>query len=222
MDWEALWLSLRLGGLTVLLLLPLSIALGRFLALRPFRGKAFVEAAIALPLVLPPTVLGFYLLVAFGSGTWLGQTYERLFGHTLVFTFEGLLAASVIINIPFAVQPAQRAFEAIAPDLRDAAATCGLSWWRSLRRIELPLAWPGILTGMVLAFAHTLGEFGVVLMVGGNIPGETKTVAIAIYDRVQAFDNEGASRMAALLLLISLAAIALSFALTKRIGRRHG
>lgn len=222
MDWEALWLSLRLGGLTVLLLLPLSIALGRFLAMRPFRGKAFVEAAIALPLVLPPTVLGFYLLVAFGSATWLGQIYERLFGHTLVFTFEGLLAASVIINIPFAVQPAQRAFEAIAPDLRDAAATCGLSWWRSLRRIELPLAWPGILTGMVLAFAHTLGEFGVVLMVGGNIPGETKTVAIAIYDRVQAFDNEAAGRMAALLLLISLAAIALSFALTKRVGRRYG
>lgn len=222
MDWEALWLSLRLGGLTVLLLLPLSIALGRFLAMRPFRGKAFVEAAIALPLVLPPTVLGFYLLVAFGSATWLGQIYERLFGHTLVFTFEGLLAASVIINIPFAVQPAQRAFEAIAPDLRDAAATCGLSWWRSLRRIELPLAWPGILTGMVLAFAHTLGEFGVVLMVGGNIPGETKTVAIAIYDRVQAFDNEAAGRMAALLLLISLAAIALSFALTKRVVRRYG
>ncbi|HSD92687.1 MAG TPA: molybdate ABC transporter permease subunit [Methyloceanibacter sp.] len=222
MDWEALWLSLRLGGLTVLLLLPLSIALGRFLAMRPFRGKAFVEAAIALPLVLPPTVLGFYLLVAFGSATWLGQIYERLFGHTLVFTFEGLLAASVIINIPFAVQPAQRAFEAIALDLRDAAATCGLSWWRSLRRIELPLAWPGILTGMVLAFAHTLGEFGVVLMVGGNIPGETKTVAIAIYDRVQAFDNEAAGRMAALLLLISLAAIALSFALTKRVVRRYG
>jgi molybdate transport system permease protein len=222
MDWEALWLSLRLGGLTVLLLIPLAIALGRFLAISSFRGKTIVEAAVALPLVLPPTVLGFYLLVAFGSGTWIGQAYERLFGHTLVFTFEGLLAASIIVNIPFAVQPVQRAFEAIAPDLRDAAATCGMSWWRSLRRIELPLAWPGILTGMVLTFAHTLGEFGVVLMVGGNIPGETKTVAIAIYDRVQAFDDAAAGRMAAFLLLISLAAIAFSFALSKRIGRRHG
>jgi molybdate transport system permease protein len=222
MDWEALWLSLRLGGLTVLLLIPLAIALGRFLATRSFRGKTILEAAVALPLVLPPTVLGFYLLVAFGSGTWIGQTYERLFGHTLVFTFEGLLAASIIVNIPFAVQPVQRAFEAIPSDLRDAAATCGLSWWRSLRKIELPLAWPGILTGMVLTFAHTLGEFGVVLMVGGSIPGETKTIAIAIYDRVQAFDDAAAGRMAALLLLLSLAAIALSFALTKRIGRRYG
>jgi molybdate transport system permease protein len=221
MDWEALWLSLRLGGLTVLLLIPLAIALGRFLAVRSFRGKSMLEAAVALPLVLPPTVLGFYLLVAFGSGTWLGQAYERLNGHTLVFTFEGLLVASIIVNIPFAVQPVQRAFEAIAPDLRHAAATCGMSWWRMLRRIELPLAWPGILTGMVLTFAHTLGEFGVVLMVGGNIPGETKTVAIAIYDRVQAFDDVAAGRMAALLLLISLVAIALSYALTKRIGRRH-
>lgn len=222
MDWEALWLSLRLGGLTVLLLIPLAIALGRFLAIHSFRCKTIVEAAVALPLVLPPTVLGFYLLVAFGPGTWIGQAYERLLGHTLVFTFEGLLAASIIVNIPFAVQPVQRAFEAIPPDLRDAAATCGLSLWGSLRRIELPLAWPGILTGMVLTFAHTLGEFGVVLMVGGNIPGETKTVAIAIYDRVQAFDDAAAGRMAAFLLLISLAAIAFSFALSKRIGRRHG
>ena len=222
MDWEALWLSLWLGGLTVLLLIPAAIALGRFLAVRSFRGKAMLEAAVALPLVLPPTVLGFYLLVTFGSGNWLGQTYERLFGHPLVFTFEGLLVASIIVNIPFAVQPVQRAFEAILPDLRDAAATCGMSWWRMLRRIELPLAWPGILTGMVLTFAHTLGEFGVVLMVGGSIPGETKTVAIAIYDRVQAFDDVAAGRMAALLLMISLIAIALSYALTKRIGRRHG
>lgn len=127
MDWDALWLTLRLGGLTVLVLTPLAIVLGRFLAVRSFRGKSIAEAAVALPLVLPPTVLGFYLLVAFGSGSWLGQVYERLFGHTLVFTFEGLLVASIIVNIPFAVQPVQRAFEAIAPDLRDAAATCGLS-----------------------------------------------------------------------------------------------
>jgi molybdate transport system permease protein len=151
----------------------------------------------------------------------LGQAYERLFGHALVFTFQGLLVASVIVNIPFAVQPVQRAFEAIAPDLRDAAATCGMSWWRMVRRIELPLAWPGILTGMVLTFAHTLGEFGVVLMVGGSIPGETKTIAISIYDRVQAFDDAAAGRMAALLLVISLVAIALSYVLTQRMVRRR-
>jgi molybdate transport system permease protein len=221
MDFEALWLSLKLGGLTVLFLTPLAIAFGRFLGVRSFRGKTIAEAAVALPLVLPPTVLGFYLLVAFGSGSWFGHAYERLFGQPLAFSFQGLLLASIIVNIPFAVQPIQRAFEAIPPDLRDAAATCGMSWWRTLRRIELPLAWPGILTGMVLTFAHTLGEFGVVLMVGGNIPGETRTIAISIYDRVQAFDNEAAGRMAALLLLISLVAIALSYALSQRVGRRH-
>jgi molybdate transport system permease protein len=171
--------------------------------------------------VLPPTVIGFYLLVTFGSGSWFGQSYQKLFGHALVFTFEGLLVASVLVNIPFAIQPVQRAFEAIVPDLRDAAASCGMSWWRMIRRIELPLALPGNLTGMVLTFAHTLGEFGVVLMVGGSIPGETKTLAIAIYDRVQAFDEAGAGRMAALLLLISLATISLSYILTQRVGRRY-
>jgi molybdate transport system permease protein len=209
MDWDALWLSLRLGGLTVLALIPLAVALGRWLAVRSFRGKAIVEAAVALPLVLPPTVLGFICWWRSDRGHGSGK-YERLFGHTLVFSFQGLLVASVIINIPFAVQPIQRAFEAIAPDLRDAAATCGMPWWRMVRRIELPLAWPGILTGMVLTFAHTLGEFGVVLMVGGSVPGETKTIAISIYDRVQAFDDAAAGRMAALLLLISLVAIALA------------
>jgi molybdate transport system permease protein len=221
MDWEALWLTLRLGLVTVAILIPLAIVVGRWLALTNIRGKGLLEATLALPLVLPPTVVGFYLLVAFGSGSWFGQTYQKLFGHALVFTFEGLVVASVIVNIPFAVQPVQRAFESIAPDLRDAAATCGMSWWRMIRRIELPLAWPGILTGTVLTFAHTLGEFGVVLMVGGSIPGETRTVAISIYDRVQAFDDAGAGQMALLLLAISLATIALSYAFTQRLGRRY-
>jgi molybdate transport system permease protein len=139
-----------------------------------------------------------------------------------VFTFEGLLLASVIVNIPFAVQPVQRGFEAIGPDIREAAEACGLSRWRRLWRIELPLAWPGVLTAAALTFAHTLGEFGVVLMVGGNIPGETRTIAVAIYDRVQAFDDRSAGTMALFLLVISASAIALTYALTQRIGRRHG
>jgi molybdate transport system permease protein len=222
MDWVALGLSLRLAALTVLILTPIGIAAGRWLAITGFRGRGFVEAALALPLVLPPTVLGLYFLVAFGTGSWVGDAYQSLVGGPLVFTFEGLLLASVIVNLPFAVQPAQRAFEAISPDLRDAAACCGLSWWRGLGRIELPLAWPGILTGMVLTFAHTLGEFGVVLMVGGNIPGETRTISIAIYDRVQAFDNLAAGRMAVLLLLLSLITVALAYLLTQRFGRRRG
>lgn len=222
MDWTALWLSLRLGGLTVALLLPIGISLGRWLAVTEIRGRGLIEAVTALPLVLPPTVLGFYLLVAFGQGSWFGQLWRELVGRPLVFTFEGLLAASVIVNLPFAVQPIQRAFEAVGEDLREAAATCGMSWWRAFWRVELPLAWPGILTGAVLTFAHTLGEFGVVLMVGGSIPGETKTIAIAIYDRVQAFDDAAAARMSAILLFISLAAIAMSFGLTRRVGRRDG
>ncbi|MFP6730448.1 MAG: molybdate ABC transporter permease subunit [Alphaproteobacteria bacterium] len=221
MDWEALWLSVRLGALTVLILLPVAVLAGRWLAVTRVSGKSLIEASLALPIVLPPTVLGLYLLVAFGAGSWVGRLWQELFGHTLVFTFEGLLIASVIVNIPFAVQPIQRAFEAISPDLREAAACCGLSKWRSLWRIELPLAWPGILTGMVLTFAHTLGEFGVVLMVGGSIPGETRTISIAIYDRVQAFDNESAGLMAGVLLLISMVTIALSYLFTHRLGRRH-
>jgi molybdate transport system permease protein len=222
MDWTALWLSLQLGALTTLVLLPVGIIVGRWLAVTPMRGRSLLEAALALPLVLPPTVVGFYLLVAFSPESALGRAWQGLFEAPLLFTFEGLLIASVLVNVPFAVQPMQRAFEAIGPELREAAASCGMSRWRALRRIELPLAWPGILTGMVLTFAHTLGEFGVVLMVGGSIPGETRTVAIAIYDRVQAFDEAGAARMSAVLLLISLATIALSYGLTQQIGRRRG
>jgi molybdate transport system permease protein len=174
-------------------------------------------------LVLPPTVLGYYLLVAMGGASPLGQLYESVFDRSLVFSFEGLLVASVIFNIPFAIQPMQRGFEAIAPEVRDAAACCGLSRWRTLWRIELPLAWQGVLSAAVLTFAHTLGEFGVVLMVGGNIPGETKTIAISIYDRVQAFDTAGAGLMSASLLLISLLAIgAAYFTSSRNRSRRHG
>ena len=222
MDWQALWLSVRLGAFTVLLLLPLAVFVGRWLATTRVRGKPLVEAALALPLVLPPTVVGFYLLAAFSPRSWFGDLWRQVFGGTLVFTFEGLLIASVLINLPFAIQPAQRAFEAIGNDLREAAASCGMSWRRSLYRVELPLAWPGILTGMILAFAHTLGEFGVVLMVGGSIPGETRTIAIAIYDRVQAFDGAAAGQMAATLLVISMVAIATTFLLSQRIGKRRG
>ena len=222
MDWTALWLSLRLSIITVLLLLPVGIYFGRLLAYREFAGKGFVEAIVALPLVLPPTVLGYYLLVAFGTASPLGQVWQKLFGQPLVFTFEGLLFASIIFNIPFAIQPMQRGFEAISSDIREAGACCGMSPWKVLMSIELPLAWPGILTAMVLSFAHTLGEFGIVLMVGGSIPGETRTIAISIYDRVQAFDNSGAAQMSALLLVLSLIVIALVFTLSRRSGRSTG
>ena len=222
MDWSALWLSLQLAGLTVLFLLPLGIAAGRALAYRDFPGKGLAEALVALPLVLPPTVVGYYLLVAFGAASPLGALWQAAFGHPLVFSFEGLLIASIVFNIPFAVQPMQRGFEAIPSQVREAAACCGMSPWQALLKVELPLAWPGILTAMVLSFAHTLGEFGIVLMVGGSIPGQTRTIAISIYDRVQAFDDASAAQMSALLLALSLATIALTFAFSRRIGRRLG
>ncbi|NVO28641.1 molybdate ABC transporter permease subunit [Donghicola sp. C2-DW-16] len=220
MDWQALFLSLRLAAWTVVILLPLSIVMGRVLAYRRFMGKGLVEAIVMLPLILPPTVFGFYLLVLFGRGAPVGALWQDLFGHPLVFSFEGLVVASVIFNLPFALQPAQRGFEAIPTDVREAAACCGLGPWRSLWQIELPLAWPGVLTAMVLTFAHTLGEFGIVLMVGGSIPGETRTIAIAIYDRVQAFDYAGAGTMSAVLVGISLFTIAVTYALSARVGRR--
>ncbi|SCY40620.1 molybdate ABC transporter permease subunit [Paracoccus tibetensis] len=222
MDWTALGLSLRLAGWTVALLLPVSVLVGRLLAYRRFAGKGVVEALVMLPLVLPPTVFGFYLLLAFGRGAPFGDLWQGLVGRPLVFSFEGLVLASVIFNLPFAIQPAQRGFQAIPPEVREAAACCGMSPLRALWHIELPLAWPGVMTAMVLTFAHTLGEFGIVLMVGGSIPGETKTIAISIYDRVQAFDNRGAGIMSAVLVAISLAAITLTYALSARVGRRLG
>jgi molybdate transport system permease protein len=220
MDWTALGLSLRLAGWTVVILLPVAVILGRALAYRRFRGKGLIEALVMLPLVLPPTVFGFYLLVAFGGNSPVGDLWQSLFGNQLVFSFEGLVVASVIFNLPFAIQPAQRGFEAVPVEVREAAATCGMSPARSLWRVELPLAWPGVMTAMVLTFAHTLGEFGIVLMVGGSIPGETKTIAIAIYDRVQAFDNRGAAVMSAVLVGISLVTIAVTYWLSARVGRR--
>jgi molybdate transport system permease protein len=221
MDWQALVLALQLGLATVAILLPLALLLGRWLAYARFRGKALVEALVILPLVLPPTVIGFYLLVGLGPASPVGMAWRSIFGTNLVFTFEAILIASVIVNLPFAVQPVQRAFESVGTDLRDAAATCGHSPWQAFRRIELPLAWPGVVTGAVLTFAHTLGEFGVVLMIGGSIPGETRTLSLSIYDRVQAFDMAGANAMALLLMAVSVVTVTATFYLAGRV-RPHG
>ena len=173
-----------------------------------------------MPLVLPPTVLGFYLLVTFGARSPLGQAFAAVAGQALPFSFAGLLLASVIVNLPFVVQPIQRAFEAIPGGVRDAAACCGLTPWQRFLQIELPLAWPGVLTAAMLAFAHTLGEFGVVLMVGGNLPGQTRTLSIAIYDRMQAFDDRGAGVMAATLLAVAVGTLMLTTTLRRRTTRR--
>jgi len=221
MDWQALILSLQLAGVTLLVLLPPGLWLGRWLARTRFAGKSLVEALVVLPLVLPPTVLGYYLLVSLGGASPLGRWAAQALDLQLSFNFLGLVVASVIFNVPFIVQPVQRAFEAIPRELTEAAAVSGLGFWQTWRRGELPLAWPGILSAMVLTFVHTMGEFGVVLMVGGSIPGETKTIAISIYDRVQAFDFAAADRMALLLLSLSLAAVTVSFFASARLATRR-
>ncbi len=222
MDGESLLLSIKLSTITVIFLLPVGIILGRYLAYRQFYGKSLLQALLAIPLVLPPTVLGYYLLVFLGGSSSLGRSLETLFGQTLVFSFEGLVIGSIIFNLPFAIQPMQRAFESIPREIREAGACCGLPPIKVLLKIELPLAWTGIVSAMVMTFAHTLGEFGVVLMVGGNIPGETKTIAIAIYDRVQAFDNQAAATMSAFLLIFSVIAISFTYLVTERHKQYYG
>ncbi len=221
MDWQALRLSVELAVVTLLILLPVGIVVGRWLAVTRTRWKPWLQGALALPLVLPPTVLGFYVLVAVGGQSVLGRWFEAVFGHTLAFSFSGLVVASVLFNIPFAIQPIERAFEATPRDIRDVATCCGMSPMRSFWRIEFPLAWPGVLSASVLTFAHTLGEFGVVLMVGGSIPGETKTIAISIYDRVQAFDFAGAGQMSLALLVISMLTIVVGYGYTEQVARRR-
>src|SRR6201988_211674 len=221
MDWAALRVSLWLGAGTIMVLLPFGIWCGRVLAYRHFRGKLLVEALVTVPLVLPPTVLGFYLLVTFGARSPLGQAFQAVVGQSLPFSFEGLLVASAIANIPFVVQPIQRGFEAIPPDVRDAAACCGLTPWQRFARIEVPLACPGILTAAILTFAHPLGEFGVVLMVGGNLPGETRTLSVAIYDRMQAFDDRSAGVMAATLLVVVTVTLMATTMLSRQVGSRR-
>ena len=202
LDTQAIALSLTLAFWTLVLLIPFGIWVAPRLA-DAGSWKSWAEAALALPLVLPPTVLGYYFIVVFAG--------KSLFGEPLVFSFTGLLIASLIVNLPFAIQPIQRAFEAIPPEIKEAAKVSGLNTWQRFRLIELPLAWRGILSGAAMTFAHTLGEFGVVLMVGGAIPGETKTASIAIYDKVQTFDTAGAGSLSLILLIISLIAIAVSY-----------
>ena len=214
---EALWLSVRLAGCVAAILLVVGMPLAYWLAQTKWRGKFLVESVVALPLVLPPTVLGFYLLVAMGANGPLGRLWTAWFGHTLAFTFLGLVVASVLYSLPFAVQPLAVAFESVDARLLDAAAVLGAGRWRTFREIILPLSIRGVVTAAVLSFAHTLGEFGVVLMVGGNIPGITRTISIDIYDHVQSLDYGAANRMAAALLLISFAVLASIYAVNRRV-----
>lgn len=217
MDWSAIGLSLRLSALTTLLLLILGLPLASWLASSRWRWKFLVEAVVTLPIVLPPTVLGFYVLVAIGPHSPIGQAYAAITGRGLPFSFQGLLIASILYSLPFAVQPFTAAILAVDQRLIEASWCLGRGRLATFFKVTLPLAWPGILTGIVLSFAHTLGEFGVVLMVGGNLPGITRTVSIDIYDRVQSLDYDGAQQTALALVLVSFVVLSVVYGVNRRI-----
>ena len=216
MNLDPLLLSIRLAATVSAILLIIALPLAYALAFVRWRGKFIFESMVALPLVLPPTVLGFYVLLAMGPRGFLGRLWQSLFGHTLAFTFTGLVIASILYSLPFAVQPLIASFESLDQKLLDASAILGASRSRTFFSVILPLSWPGLVTAWVLSFAHTLGEFGVVLMVGGNLPGITRTVSIQIYDQVQSLDYAGAQRMAFLLLLVSFAMLAFVYGTIRR------
>ncbi len=210
MEWQAILLSLRLAATAALLALPFALPLAWLVAFGRFRGKLLLEAAVTLPLVLPPTVLGFYLLTALGPASPLGRAWQWLTGGTLAFSFAGLVLALIIANLPFILQPLVASLAAVDRHQLEAAATLGAGPLRSYFEVALPLAWRGLAAGLVLAFAHGMGEFGMVLMVGANLPGQTRTASIALYDQVQALDYGAAQRTALFLLVVAFAVLLLS------------
>jgi molybdate transport system permease protein len=217
MDWTAIWVSVRLSLWTMIVLLVVGVPIAYWVAFTRWRFKFLVEAIVALPLVLPPTVLGFYILVSIGPASPLGRGFAAVAGRGLPFTFEGLLIASVLYSLPFAVQPFSAAFASVDRRLLEASWSLGVSRAATFRRVILPLSARGIVTGMVLSFAHTLGEFGVVLMVGGNRPGITRTISVSIYDSVQALDYAAASQTSLLLLVVSFVILSVTYTLQRTV-----
>ncbi|WP_085444722.1 molybdate ABC transporter permease subunit [Magnetofaba australis] len=218
--WEPVVLTLKLAAISTLILLVVGSPLAWWLARSRAVWKEAVGAVVSLPLVLPPTVLGFYLLVALGPDSPIGKLAVNLFGQSLPFTFEGLVVGSVIYSLPFVVQPVRNAFEAMGDRPLEVAATLRASPWDSFFSVALPLARPGLLTGAVLGFAHTVGEFGVVLMIGGNIPGETKVLSVAIYDYVETLEWDKAHVLAAGMLAFSFLVILATMTIEKRLRSR--
>lgn len=217
MDAAAVWLTLKLALVTSAILAAAGIPLAYWLATSTARWRPLVDALVALPLLLPPTVLGFYLLTGMGPASPLGRAYAAIGGSTLPFSFTGIVIASVIYNLPFAVRPFASGFAAVDRRLIEAARCLGASPIRTFARVTVPLAWPGLLAGVVLAFAHTVGEFGVVLMVGGNIPGVTRTVALAIYDDVQALNYAAAGEASFVLVLLAFSVLTLMYWAQRRV-----
>jgi molybdate transport system permease protein len=216
-NWMAILVTLKLATLTSLILVLIGLPLAYWLAFSRWRWKFLVESVVALPLVLPPTVLGFYILVAIGPHSPLGRFYADLVGHPLPFTFEGLLFASILYSLPFAVQPFATAFDQVDRRLIEASWTLGVSRPMTFFKLIIPMSAAGVVTGAVLSFAHTLGEFGVVLMVGGNIEGVTRTVSIDIYDEVQALNYAGAAKTALFLLIVSYMVLLGVYAMNRKV-----
>lgn len=217
MNWTAIGVTFQLATFTALILLVVGLPIAYWLTFSRWRWRFLIESVVALPLVLPPTVLGFYILVAIGPHSPVGQLYSRLVGHPLPFTFEGLLVASILYSLPFAVQPFAAAFDQVDRRLLEASWTLGVSRLSTFFKLILPLSMAGVVTGIVLSFAHTLGEFGVVLMVGGNIEGETRTVSIDIYDEVQSLNYAGAAKTALFLLVISYTVLLVVYAMNRKV-----
>jgi molybdate transport system permease protein len=215
MDWQALALTLKLAAITTAILFCIAIPLAAWLSLSRSHWRALAEAITGLPLVLPPTVLGFYLLVLLGPRTIVGRSLAALLGHPLVFSFAGLVVGSAIYSLPFAVQPIAAGFAAVDSSLIDAARLLGASHLRLIRTVLIPLAGRSLLTAAILSFLHTMGEFGVVLMLGGDIPGATRTLSLVLFNQVQGFDYSAANRTAALLLLLSIVALLVVYARPK-------
>jgi len=216
MDWIAVGVTVKLAALTTLILAVVGLPLAYWLATTRRAWRPVVDAAVAVPLLLPPTVLGFYVLMSTGPNTVIGRLYNRAFEGTLPFSFAGILLASVLYNLPFAVRPFASGFASVDRRLIEAARCLGASAPRTFLTVVLPLSWPAVLAGLVLAFAHTVGEFGVVLMVGGNIPGLTRTIALAIYDDVQALDYAAANDASAVLLIFAVTVLVVTYALQRR------
>ncbi len=221
MDLQTLWLTLRLAASTTLVLLAMGVPLAFWIVSTRSPLRPFVEAMSTLPILLPPTVLGFYLLILLGPRTGFGRLASHLLGHPLAFSFDGLVVGSVLYSLPFAVQPLTAGFHAVDAALIEQARLLGAGRWRILRDILLPLSVRSVVAAAALCFTHTVGEFGVVLMIGGDIPGATRTLSIAIYDQVQDFSYAQANRTSLLLLGISLAALVLLYARRSGGGARH-
>jgi molybdate transport system permease protein len=217
MDWQAFWLTIRLAVIVTAVLLVLGFPLAYWIAFSRWRWKFLVEAVVALPIVLPPTVLGFYVLIALGQRSPFGRWWQSMTGHTLAFTFEGLVIGSVLYSLPFAVQPFASSFSAVDSRLLNASAVLGASRFRTFWHVIVPLSVSGLITGIALSFAHTIGEFGVVLMVGGNIPGVTRTLSINIYDQVQNLDYAGANTTALVLLVMAFVLLAVVYSLNRSV-----